>query len=172
MTHNFHAIYRQYFGTVYNAVRWLGAAEEAIEDVVQEVFFTASSRLQDFRGESHIKTWLHGITLKHMLHYRRGEFRRRRRETAFAEVCGGEPEDDPYARREAADTLLWALDHLDDDRCVVFVLSELQELEHAEIAALLRININTVRSRLRVARERLERIIRAEQERGRRRDVA
>jgi RNA polymerase sigma-70 factor, ECF subfamily len=47
-----------------------------------------------------------------------------------------------------------ALSALDDDRRAVFVMHELDELPAPEIADALGIPVNTVYSRLRVARER------------------
>ena len=56
-------------------------------------------------------------------------------------------------------TLLQLLDTLDDDRRSVYVLAELEGLTAQEIADGLRLNINTVYSRLRAARAQLERAL-------------
>ncbi|WP_434428037.1 RNA polymerase sigma factor [Nannocystis pusilla] len=51
------------------------------------------------------------------------------------------------------------LDQLDDERRAVFVLAELEGMTAQEIAAGLGLNVNTVYSRLRAARQQLERAL-------------
>jgi len=48
------------------------------------------------------------------------------------------------------------LGELDDERREVFVLSELEQLRAPEIASVLGVNLNTIYSRLRSARQRFE----------------
>ena len=69
---------------------------------------------------------------------------------------------DPYVRRDATDLLIKLLDRLDDDRRAVFVLVELEGMTAQEVAAGLGLNVNTVYSRLRAARQQLERALPAE----------
>ncbi|AKU96087.1 RNA polymerase sigma factor RpoE [Labilithrix luteola] len=51
------------------------------------------------------------------------------------------------------------LDELDDEKRAVFVLAELEEKSVPEISEALGVNVNTVYSRLRAARQELERAV-------------
>jgi RNA polymerase sigma-70 factor (ECF subfamily) len=68
--------------------------------------------------------------------------------------------DRTAARLEAARILDGLLDTLPDDQRAVFILSEIEQLEAPEVAAALGVNVNTVYSRRRLAREKLERRLR------------
>lgn len=65
---------------------------------------------------------------------------------------------------EAARVLDRFLNSLDPDKRAVFVLAELEEMSAPEIGQALRAPVNTVYSRLRVARERFVAFLEAEGE--------
>jgi RNA polymerase sigma-70 factor, ECF subfamily len=152
------ALYRAHFQFVWRSARRLGAPPEALDDVVQDVFLVVARRLAEFRREASAKTWLFAIALRVVREHRRSTYRHLRRVEAYADA---QPESasDPIARSDATRTLLQLLDRLDDDRRSVYVLAELEGLTAQEIADGLRVNINTVYSRLRAARTQLERAL-------------
>lgn len=153
------AAYREHFQFVWRSARRLGAPAAALDDVVQDVFLIVARRLPEFRGEASLRTWLFAITLRVVQVHRRSASRHLRRVEAFATVHADGAGTDPYARTDAADALLKLLDQLDDDRRAVFVLAELEGMTAQEISAGLGINVNTVYSRLRAARQQLERAL-------------
>src|SRR5690606_41398755 len=104
-----------------------------------------------------MRTWLFAITMRVVQLHRRSASRHLRRVEAFAAVHAEDGGSDPYAQRDAADLLLKLLDQLDDDRRAVYVLTELEGMTAQEIAVGLGLNVNTVYSRLRAARQQLER---------------
>lgn len=152
------AVYREHFQFVWRSARRLGAQPAALDDVVQDVFLIVARRLPEFRGEASIRTWLFAITMRVVQVHRRSASRHLRRVEAFAEAHPGEGTD-PYARSDAAEELIKLLDRLDDDRRAVFVLAELEGMTAQEIAAGLGLNVNTVYSRLRLARQQLEKVL-------------
>lgn len=155
----FHALYRGEFAFVWSAALHLGVPPGSVDDVVQDVFLIVARRLGEFRGEASMRTWLFAITMRVVQVHRRSASRHLRRVEAFAEAHADGGADDPYARRDATDTLLKLLDRLDDDRRAVFVLIELEGMTAQEVAAGLGLNVNTVYSRLRAARQQLERAL-------------
>lgn len=157
------AVYREHFQFVWRSARRLGAPTAALDDVVQDVFLIVARRLAEFRGDASMRTWLFAITMRVAQLHRRSASRHLRRVEAFAEAHAEDGGVDPYARRDAADILLKLLDRLDDDRRAVFVLAELEGMTAQEIAAGLGLNVNTVYSRLRAARQQLERALPARQ---------
>lgn len=57
------AFVRKYQKFVYaTALRYLNSHDDA-DDIAQEVFIKALNNLQNFRGESNVKTWLYRITV-------------------------------------------------------------------------------------------------------------
>lgn len=153
------AAYREHFQFVWRSARRLGAPPAALDDVVQDVFLIVARRLPEFRGDSSMRTWLFAITMRVVQVHRRSVSRHLRRVEAFAEAHADDGGVDPYARRDAADVLLKLLDRLDDDRRAVFVLVELEGMTAQEVAAGLGLNVNTVYSRLRAARQQIERAL-------------
>jgi RNA polymerase sigma-70 factor (ECF subfamily) len=59
---------------------------------------------------------------------------------------------DETAHAEQGRALMSALEGLSEDQRAVFVMADLEELSAPEIASVLRVNLNTVYSRLRSAR--------------------
>lgn len=156
----FDAVYEEWFDFVWRSARRLGVDEPAVDDVTQDVFLVVHRRLSDFEGRSSLKTWLFSITLRVVSDWRRT----RRRKGGLSPL----PDDDALADRqsiepgrvlekaEAVRLLYKLLDELDDEKRAVFVLAELEGQTAPEIAASLGVPVNTVYSRLRVARERFE----------------
>jgi len=132
-----------------------------VDDVVQEVFVVVHRRLSEFEARSSLKTWLYGIVLRVVREHRR-TLRRRAPHmlssvhsvelTHVPEQRGVAP-DEAAANAEAARIVEQILDVLDEEKREVFVLAELEELSAPEIAEALGVKLNTVYSRLRVARQ-------------------
>src|SRR5437870_1762895 len=155
----FAELYESYFSFVWRAARRLGTPEASLDDMVQEIFMVAYRRQDDFEGRSSVKTWLYGIVFNVVRAHRR-ELRAKHPHALFAErpanaalvADRADRPDEWAAKREAARFLDRFLDSLDDDRRDVFVLAELEELSAPEIAGVLDVPLNTVDSRLRLAR--------------------
>ena len=152
------ALYDQYFDFVWRSLRRLGVAAGDLDDAAQDVFIVVHRRLPTFEERSAIKSWIFAIALRIAKDYRRRAIRQRQRnaENEDALVClRGSPEE-AHARVQAAERVLVLLDGLDDDKRAVFVLSELERMPAPEIAIALGIPMNTVYSRLRLARVAFE----------------
>jgi RNA polymerase sigma-70 factor (ECF subfamily) len=150
-------VYDEYFAFVWRSARRLGVQEASLDDVVQDVFVTVYRRLPDFEGRSQLKTWIFGILRHTISDLRRGQ---RRKPTSALEqepVDAREPSpQDAAVRAEGVKLLHEALASMPDDQREVFVLAELEQLSSPEIAAALDVNLNTVYSRLRSARQEFE----------------
>lgn len=147
--------YRRYFQYVWALLGRLGVPEASLEDVTQEVFLVLHRRRAEFRQDSSVRTWLHGIAL-HTARRHRAKLDRRRLRADHIEP--GEPPPTPEAevgQRRALQQLDRLLGQLGDEQREVFVLAEIAELRAPEIAELLGVKLNTVYSRLRLARRHL-----------------
>jgi RNA polymerase sigma-70 factor (ECF subfamily) len=154
-TVHFEAVYDDYFPFVWRSVLRLGVPAAQMDDVVQEIFLVVHRKLPGFEGRSTLKTWLYGIALRVARVHRI-----RARQAAAAEILDADDVRAPDAARpdeqaqsaEAARVVDALLDELDDDQREVFVLAELEQLTAPEIAEALGLKLNTVYSRLRLAR--------------------
>jgi len=139
-------------------VHRLTGSRQVAEDVVQEVFITAWRRRHDLDPQSNVRSWLYRVAINHVRHQRRSAGRL----SSFLDRY-------TWLRRseDGAQTALRSLERQDQSRmiqaCVlqlsvkqreVFVLYELEEIDGKEVAEVLEIPINTVWSRLRLARKR------------------
>lgn len=155
----FAEIYESCFSFVWRTTIRLGTPQASVDDLVQEIFMIAYRRQNEFEGRSSRKTWLYGIVFNVVRAHRR-ELRAKQPEALEGQAPadpdlladGGPGPDERAARREAGLFLEQFLDSLDDDRREVFVLAELEQLSAPEIAAVSDAPLNTVYSRLRLAR--------------------
>lgn len=153
------AVYRQYVKFVWRSATRLGVPSALLEDAVQDVFLVAARRLPEFRAESSLKTWLFAITIRVVRFHRRSAWRHTRRIEAYANDQAYSDAADPYPRSDAGTMLERLLEQLEPERRAVFILIELEGMTAQEIAVALGIKVNTVYSRLRLARLQLERAL-------------
>jgi RNA polymerase sigma-70 factor (ECF subfamily) len=145
---------------VWRTLRRLGVREADLEDTVQEVFMVFHRRLNDFDHACPVGPWLMGIAHRVAAAERRRARHRRELPTASEQLENrpgsiNSPHEDVEAiqrRRRVQE----ALDTLDLDRRIVFVMYELEGVACTDIAAALDVPLNTVYSRLRLARERFK----------------
>jgi RNA polymerase sigma-70 factor, ECF subfamily len=154
----FAVIYDRYFDLVWTAVRHLGVPEEAVEDVVQEVFVVIHSRLPSLEKVESLRSWVYGVSRRTVSSYRRAQRVRNVSGARYAEVARLTERLPPTPLQlwELADRqrlLLRLLADLDENKREVFLLTELEGFTAPEIAEALEIPVNTVYSRLRTARE-------------------
>lgn len=148
-------IYEAHWRFVWRSVRKMGIPDLRIEDVVQDVFIVVGRQLSAFEGRSSVRTWLYGIAFR----VAQDDHRRRAKEARTSQIPAENPMGpEAYAQRvEAAQLLHELLAELPEEQRVVFVMAELEGLSPAEVAEATGVLINTVYSRLRRAREHLER---------------
>ena len=152
----FRAMYESHADFVWRNLRRLGVYDAEVDDKTQEVFVIAHRRFAEFEDRGHgPRAWLFQIVLRVASDARR--HRRRHPEDpdggdSLAREAVEPPQAEALARREAIDQLDRALDTIDVGRRAVLVLHEIEEMTAPEIAQILGIPLNTVYSRLRVAR--------------------
>ena len=151
------------FGTL---VTMLGSVEDA-RDVAQEAFVQAYQKLDSFRGQSAFYSWLFRIALNSSVDHHR----RQRRPTvsidAAREQTGSEPTDlhadtSPsfsIERTERQTLVQLALSKLSPEYRQVLVMKEMEDMKYEEIAAMVKIPVGTVRSRIHRGRAELKEIL-------------
>lgn len=156
----FRALYDAHASFVFRNLRRLGVADADVEDRLQEVFVVAHRRWAEFIDLGHgPRAWLFQIALRVASDARR---HRRRHPVdpdggaALEREAIDPPQAALLAQRQALDLLDRALERIEMGRRAVLVLHEIEQMTAPEIARTLEIPLNTVYSRLRVARQELE----------------
>ncbi len=159
-------VYEAHFDFVWRTARRLGVGDAFVDDVVQDVFLVVYRKLPEFEGRSSVKTWLYAIARRVVSDHRRKACQRKpHTPIPDAMVATGASPDERAARQQAAVLLHGFLDSLPDEQREVFVLSELEQMTAPEIEEATGANVNTVYSRLRLARKAFERVVAREEAR-------
>jgi RNA polymerase sigma-70 factor (ECF subfamily) len=135
------------------AYRMTGNATQA-EDLTQDTFIRAFDRLADFRGDAPFAGWLHRVATSVIL-----TGLRKRKKVQDVEslrddlewVAGSGPRDDPDLRR----SIDRAVDGLDDNHRLAFVMHDIEGYTHLEIATAVDAPVGTIKARLSRARQKL-----------------
>jgi RNA polymerase sigma-70 factor (ECF subfamily) len=149
------------------ARRMLGNVTDA-EDITQEVFLQVVRRLESFRHEADVTTWLHRITVNAVLLHRRRLARRPERAMApTPEGVLGRWNNAPprrsvpasaeqqAMRRECWQLIEWAIAGLPAAYRNVYVLADVEGWSNTEIGRRLGLSLPAVKSRLHRARSAL-----------------
>jgi RNA polymerase sigma-70 factor (ECF subfamily) len=146
-------LYDAHVDFVWRNLRRLGVADHGLDDATQDVFLVVHRRRADVPA-ANVRGWLFGIVRRVAADHRRTRARRGAEPLADApEPAATEPRPDQRAEQaQAARLVHQILAALPDDKREVFVLAELEQMTAPEIAAAIGVPLNTVYSRLRVAR--------------------
>lgn len=156
---------------LYNFLIRSSGRRDLADDLLQEVFLRIVRRAESFQGQAKFTTWMYAIARNLIIDTARRE---RHRKTvaldapAYGDDSQGEtrldrtPDQAPTPDRGAADLrfnerLQSALAELPDEQREVFLLREVEGLKFREIAEILNLPANTVKSRMRYALEALRR---------------
>jgi RNA polymerase sigma-70 factor (ECF subfamily) len=141
-------------------LRMCGNVEDA-GDVAQESLISMARSLRDFRGDSSVSSWLYTIARRFCIKKRRrSKFAPAREDSLDAPEINAarrlaDPAPNPEqttTNRELATALTRAIDLLDPAQREVLVLRDVEGLSAPEVARILGISIDAVKSRLHRAR--------------------
>lgn len=149
-------LFRRYFAQLSRFFR--NKADVGVEDLIQSTFLASVAGRDSFREASSFRTYLFAIA-RHTLY---AHYRRQGREVDFVQTSvvdlGASPSG-PLTRREEAAALLRALRAIPLEFQIVLELTYWEGMKGPEIAEVLAIPANTVRSRLARARDALRRAL-------------
>jgi len=156
----FRELYRRHTPALYQLVlRMLGGSQPDAEDVVQETWIRAVRRLDGFRWESSLRTWLSAIALN----FARETLRKRGRAPLAALPDGFELPAKPRPDGDRID-LERAIARLPDGYRSVLVLHDVEGYTHEEISRHLDIAVGTSKSQLFDARRAMRALLHPAQE--------
>ena len=163
----FATLFERHRGPLFNfllrRVRDRGRAEELYQDVWTKVI----ERCDDFRGDAKFSTWLYTIARNHCIDHARRMKHRAHQSLDTTTVDSGTPllerVGNPGPSTEVLATgaalqerIARAVEALPDEQQEVFLLRQLRGLSFKEIAEIVHVPVNTVKSRMRYALERLQ----------------
>ncbi len=131
--------------------------EDDAADAISETALTAFAKLCDLREPKYFKTWLTRILICNCYDI----LRQRRRSVPFSEFPDGDwPEEteDPIRGRDKIIDIRRSLSALAENDRLVLTLFYMDDLPIKEIANLLGVNANTVKTRLMRGRQRFKKI--------------
>jgi len=161
------AVYNRYSRPVYSLARRLLRDDETTEEVVQEVFMRLWTRADEFdSARGRLLPWL--LTITH--HRAIDELRRRRARgqhddidivLATAEAADGDPAHEAVLA-ETREAVRQALQHLPEAQRRPIELAYFGGLSQAEIATMLNEPLGTIKTRMRLALQKLREFLRAD----------
>ncbi|HMR76068.1 MAG TPA: RNA polymerase sigma factor [Polyangiaceae bacterium] len=167
----FAEIVQRYKRPIYNFVYRQVRNPETAEDVTQDAFLRVVQNAGEFKHEARFSTWLYTIARNLCVdHLRKAKHRRH---PSLDQPAGGQSEGRPLGEsmpdphhsssvertasgNQMRDHIVAAVDALPDDQREVFLLREVGNLPFKEIAEVVGVGENTVKSRMRYALERLK----------------
>ena len=148
----FDELFQRYRNPIYRFFRRRLTEITRAEDMVQETFLIVLRGTEKYEPKAKFRTYLYAVALKLLWTERRRELR----ETRLMS------ESPLHQRQDDSSSEVWvrdALNRLDADHREVLMLREYEQLAYDEIADLLDIPVNTVRSRLFRARTELKALL-------------
>jgi RNA polymerase sigma-70 factor, ECF subfamily len=161
----FELLMRRYNERVYRAARAIVRVEQDAEDVMQQAYVNAFTHLRQFNGAARFSTWLTRITINESLarvrrqgRYQTCDVEHTNVEPFMPRAAAENPERQAFTR-ELRSLLEWAIDALPEGMREVFVLREVEGLNTAEVAEILGVSGDVIKTRLSRARASLRRLL-------------
>jgi RNA polymerase sigma-70 factor (ECF subfamily) len=161
-------VFREYAPRIYNLARRMLGNDADAEDVTQDVLLQVVRKLDTFRGDAQISTWLHRVTVNAALAHRQKRAQRYKHETGTADdelldavvpetavKRWNVPPEEPVLAAEQHEVIERAIGQLPEPFRDVYLLADVEGMPNAEIGELLGLSVPAVKSRLHRARVRM-----------------
>ncbi len=155
----FEEIYKAASSFVYNvALRITGNSVDA-QDVVQDVFMKIYHSLKGFQFRSTFRTWAYRITINTAINHCRKSSKEEKNRVDYDNIIESLPDNrlanEQVDQGDNQARLNGLLNMLSPEHKTCLILREIEGLSYQGIAGTLKIPVNTVRSRLKRARQAL-----------------
>jgi RNA polymerase sigma-70 factor, ECF subfamily len=155
----FREIYEQTGHFIYNVIYKITLDEEDAKDIAQDTYVTAYEQRKTFREEAGFSTWLYRIAVNKALNF----IKRKKRFSAHQDTIKAElytaPEEKNEDEGQAEIELLKRLmEQVTPEYRTCVALRDIEQRSYEDIAAALKLNPGTVRSRISRGRQELARL--------------
>ena len=152
---SFEEIYKMSVNFVYNvAYRVLNNHQDS-QEITQDVFLTVHKKLKNFRFNSSFTTWLYRITVNQAINLYRKNKNKKTKTYPLNDSIKTVQSLKPRQKSDNEFLVNSMLKALNQDQRTCVILRDIEKMSYQQIAETLKININTVRSRLNRARATL-----------------
>jgi RNA polymerase sigma-70 factor (ECF subfamily) len=156
----FKSLFDYYAGRLKSFYLQQGLNAETAEELVQEVFVMIWRKAEQFDpAKANASTWIYTIARNKRIDYLRKDIRRAEDPMEFLPDIEDDPQNSPEEKviqSNLSDRIQDILKHLPEEQAKIIRQSYFQGLTHQEIAAKNKIPLGTVKSRMRLAIERLK----------------
>ena len=158
---SFEEIYRVSSSYVFSVAYRVTGNHADAEEVTQDVFLKVYRKLGTFGFKSAFSTWLYRIAMNTAINLYRKKAKERGRNLPFddgidtVESPSGKQLEGALEKDDNEKLVRSMLESLPESQKACVVLRDIEGLKYEEVASVLGINLNTVRSRLNRARARL-----------------
>ena len=154
---SFSDIVHNHSGYVFRVLRFLGVRDADVEDMCQETFIIVHRKLPSYEPRAELRTWIYAIALRVVSDYHKRAYRKREKLVErLPELRIQAPQEQSLEQRQEWELLEKLLRTLSDEQRQVFVLYEIEALTMREIAQIVGSPLQTIYSRLQVARKQVE----------------
>ncbi len=140
------------FDFVWNLLLRLGVRRDDVEDAVNDVFLLLHEHLESYDKTRPRRPWIFAFVFRVASEYRRKQARSSKDGPLQQHASEAPSPEREVLANESLRLVQASLDALDMNKRAVFVLHELEDMAAPEIALALDVPVNTVYSRLRLAR--------------------
>ena len=151
-------IYKLYSKAMFNVCYRMMNNREDAEDMLQEVFLQAFTKIDSFRFESGFGTWLKTIAVRTCIN----AINKRKVDLVYCDEIYDHrpPEEESDAVKLTTNNILKAMEELPEGGRIVFSLYLLEGYDHGEIAQILGITESTSKSQFMRAKRKVQEILR------------
>lgn len=166
---NFQEIYTAHKSMVYNlALQYTQNTEDA-EEITQDVFLKIYNKLESFKKESELKTWVYRITINQALDFLKAK-KNRNRWSIFSAFGSDEKNVSINAtnfnhpgveleQKEALAFIFTCIDKLPENQKTVIILLKIEQLSQAEAAEVMQLSSKAIESLFQRAKKNLEKLL-------------
>jgi RNA polymerase sigma-70 factor (ECF subfamily) len=154
----------KYKETVFLCCRRLGLSEDEAEDVASETFLAAYKAIGRYSGRAELSTWLWTITYRQGINYLRRNRKQWQLEAELDEQISDSREPGPAATMQGRETekIVWeAVERLPRLWAMAVILHYREEKSIVDIAKIMQIKENTVKTYLFRGRDKLKQVLAA-----------
>ncbi|MCV9388902.1 RNA polymerase sigma factor [Reichenbachiella ulvae] len=156
----FKALFDSYAGMVYNTTLNLVQNQEDAEDITQEVFVDISNKIESFKMESSLKTWIYRMTCNKALEH----IRKSKRKKRFGFLVSIDSDNDFLTQTDSSieegedkvKLLHQLIQQLPENQRLAFTLHHLDGLSYEEMAEVMETTLSAVESLMFRAKKNLK----------------
>ncbi|MCP4441097.1 MAG: RNA polymerase sigma factor [Aureispira sp.] len=166
---HFQDIYTQHKNLVYNLALQYTQNKEDAEEIAQDVFIAVYDKLNTFKAQSKLQTWVYRITINKSLDFMKAK-KRRKRSFFFSTIQIDDVDKNItlpdfnhpgvlLEQKEEIARIFRGINQLAERQKTVIILLKIEQKTQAETAAIMELSTKAVESLYQRAKKKLEKIL-------------